>query len=92
MLSILSHQLKIFIEQRPDFNQNRTENKYDSQQDNKTLDEWENKFKLLVNTSPDLIFILDSSGKFILTNDAVKSYLDYQPDELKGKYFWILSM
>lgn len=87
VLSILSHQLKIFIEQRPDFNQNRTENKYDSQQDNKTLDEWENKFKLLVNTSPDLIFILDSSGKFILTNDAVKSYLDYQPDELKGKYF-----
>jgi PAS domain S-box-containing protein len=87
VLSILSHQLKPFVEQRPDHHQILAEKRYDFQQDRKIFDEWEDKFNLLVNTSPDLIFLLDNSGKFILINDAVKKYLDYLPEELKGKYF-----
>ena len=87
VLSILSHQLKTAFEQRPDQNLNQIEKRFDSQQSKKIFDEWEDKFNLLVNTSPDLIFILDSSGKFILVNDFVKNYLDYQPDEIKGKHF-----
>ena len=87
VLSILSHQLKTAFEQRPDQNLNQIEKKFDSQQSKKIFDEWEDKFNLLVNTSPDLIFILDSSGKFILVNDFVKNYFDYQPDEIKGKHF-----
>lgn len=87
VLSILSHQLKTFIEQRPEQNINLTERKFDNHQNKKIFDEWEDKFNLLVNTSPDLIFILDNSGKFILINDTVKSYLDYLPDEMKGKHF-----
>ena len=87
VLSILSHQLKTFIEQRPEQNLNLSERGFDNYQNKKVFDEWEDKFNLLVNTSSDLIFILDSSGKFILINDAVKSYLDYLPDEIKGKHF-----
>jgi len=87
VLSILSHQLKTAFEQRPDQNLNLIEKRFDSQQSKKIFDEWEDKFNLLVNTSLDLIFILDSSGKFILVNDVAKNYLDYQPDEIKGKHF-----
>ncbi|MBK9097623.1 MAG: PAS domain S-box protein [bacterium] len=87
VLSILSHQLKTYFEQRPDQNIKLSEKRFDNQQNKKIFDEWEDKFNLLVNISPDLIFILDNSGKFILVNDAVQNHLDYSPDELKGKHF-----
>jgi len=87
VLSILSHQVKEWFERQ---NENklllpgqdfvRTERK-------KVIDEWENKFNLLVKTSPDLIFILDYSGKIILINEAAKNYLEFSSEEMKGKYF-----
>ncbi len=87
VLSILSHQLKTSIEQRFDQSLRAPDRKFESEKNKKIFDEWEDKFNLLIDTSSDLIFILDSSGKFLLINDAAKNYLDYQPDELKGKYF-----
>jgi PAS domain S-box-containing protein len=87
VLSILSHQLKTFFEQRPDQNLKLSEKRFDNQQSKKIFDEWEDKFNLLVNISPDLIFVLDNSGKFILVNDTVQNHLDYSLDEMKGKHF-----
>ena len=87
VLSILSHQVKEWFEQL-------NENKLLSPSQNfvpterkRIIDEWENKFNLLVKTSPDLIFILDHSGKIILINEAAKNYLEYSPEEMKGKHF-----
>jgi len=86
ILSILSHQVKVWIE--------RTENKiipqekeFVSADGRRILDEWENRFNLLIKTSTDLIFMLDEAGKIIIINEASKNYLEYSPDEMKGKYF-----
>jgi len=87
VLSILSHQVKEWFEL---LNEKKlaSSDQYAVQTERKRIvDEWENKFNLLVKTSPDLIFILDYSGKIILINEAAKNNLEYSPDEMKGKYF-----
>lgn len=87
ILSILSHQVKAWIEQRSEKKIIPPEEEFVSAEGKRILDEWEDKFNLLIKTSPDLIFILDEAGKIILINEAAKSYLEYSPDEMKGKYF-----
>ncbi len=87
VLSILSHQVKEWFEK---LNENKllSHGQHFIPTDRKRIiDEWENKFNLLVKTSPDLIFVLDHSGKIILINEAAKNYLEYSPEEMKGKHF-----
>jgi len=86
-ISVLSHQLKEWFE-------NPAEEKIsllgkDSTQypGSKIFDEWEDKFELLVETSPDLIFILDSDGKIVLINETIKTSLEYLPSEIKAHTF-----
>lgn len=87
VLSILSHQVKEWFGQRTEKSLLSSEQGISSKDRRKVIDEWENKFKLLVKTSPDLIFILDYSGKIVLINESAKSYLEYSPEEMKGKHF-----
>jgi PAS domain S-box-containing protein len=87
VLSILSHQVKQWFEQKVEKSLSPTDLSVSSKERKKIFDEWEDKFSLLVKTSPDLIFILDYSGKIILINEAVKNFLEYSPDEMKNKYF-----
>ncbi len=87
VISILSHQVKEWFEQQTEKNLISTDQYFVPTERKKIIDEWENKFNLLVKISPDLIFILDYSGKIISINDAAKNYLEYSPDEMKGKYF-----
>jgi len=87
VLSILSQQVKALIEQRSEKKEVRSEEELALVEGKKTLDGWEDKFNLLIKISPDLIFILDEAGKIVLINEAAKSYLEYSPDEMKGKYF-----
>ena len=87
VISILSHQVKEWFEQQTEKNLLSTDQYFVPTERKKIIDEWENKFNLLVKISPDLIFILDYSGKIISINDAAKNYLEYSPDEMKGKYF-----
>ena len=87
ILSILSHQVKVWIEQRSEKKIIPPEEEFVSAKGKRILDEWEDKFRLLLKISPDLIFILDEAGKIKLINEAAKSFLEYSPDEMKGKYF-----
>ena len=86
VLSILSHQVKEWFEHQTEKNLISPDQYFVPTERKKIIDEWENKFNLLVKISPDLIFILDYSGKIILINEAAKNYLEYSPDEMKGKY------
>ena len=77
VLSILSHQVKEWFEQQNENKLLSPDQDFVPTKRKKIIDEWENKFNLLVKTSPDLIFILDYSGKIILINEAAKNYLEF---------------
>lgn len=87
ILSILSHQVKAWIEQLSEKEILPAEDEIVSAKGKRIIDEWENRFNLLIKTSPDLIFILDEAGKIVIINEAAKNYLEYSPDEMKGNYF-----
>ena len=87
ILSILSHQVKTWIELQTEKEIILGEDGIVSVKGKRIIDEWENRFNLLIKTSSDLIFILDEAGKIVLINEAAKNYLEYSPDEMKGKYF-----
>jgi PAS domain S-box-containing protein len=85
IFSILSQQVKGWFEQKNErlsstFSESTIEEK-------KIYDEWEEKFNILVKTSPDLIILLDDSGKINLINRTGKDILEYSSEELKGKHF-----
>ena len=87
VLSVLSHQIKEWFDQQNEKKLISSDQYFVPAGRKKIIDEWENKFNLLVKTTPDLIFILDYSGKIILINEAAKNNLEYSPEEMKGKYF-----
>ena len=85
ILSILSQQVKEWFEYK---SESLTSSLSDGTiEKNKIFDEWEEKFNILINTSPDLIFILDNAGKITLINNTGKDILEYSPEELKRKHF-----
>ncbi len=47
----------------------------------------EMKYRLLVENSPDIIYILDPEGHFCLVEGAVESLLGFTAEELIGKHF-----
>ncbi len=47
-------------------------------------EEWH---RLLVNTSPDVIYTLDAEGRFTFLNERVSQVLGYAPDELVGQRY-----
>jgi len=51
------------------------------------LRESERLHKYLVNTSPDIIYILDPEGNFTFINDRIESLLGYASKELIGTHF-----
>ncbi|KWT95137.1 PAS domain-containing sensor histidine kinase [Candidatus Magnetominusculus xianensis] len=46
----------------------------------------EEKYKILIETIPDVVYMVDKDGIFIFINNAVRS-LGYEPDELIGQHF-----
>jgi len=83
VLSILSHQVKDWLKKRVDINAGESYQQISSSKT--TASSWKKKFDTLLNTSPDLIFVLDHSGKIININEASKSYLDFSPTEMKDR-------
>jgi diguanylate cyclase (GGDEF)-like protein/PAS domain S-box-containing protein len=54
------------------------------------LRESERLHRYLVNTSPDIIYILDQDGHFTFINERVETLLGYDQNELVGKHYSIL--
>jgi diguanylate cyclase (GGDEF)-like protein/PAS domain S-box-containing protein len=51
------------------------------------IKESEELHKFIVNSSPDLVYLLDRNGCFEFLNDRVESALGYRKDELIGKHY-----
>ncbi len=54
------------------------------------LEQSEQWHRLLVNTSPDIIYTLDARGAFTYVNDSITRTLGYTPGELMGKDYLVL--
>ncbi len=54
------------------------------------LEQSEQWHRLLVNTSPDVIYTLDADGRFTYLNDSVSLTLGYMPGELVGRDYTTL--
>ena len=51
------------------------------------LKQSESKYRNLVETSQDLIWTVDNSGRFTFVNSAVRQIYGYEPEEMIGRYF-----
>lgn len=51
------------------------------------LEKSEALHRYIVNSSPDIVFMLDQDGRICFINNKVKSLLGYVPGELIGKHF-----
>ncbi|WP_413231695.1 putative bifunctional diguanylate cyclase/phosphodiesterase [Marinobacter sp.] len=51
------------------------------------LEKSEALHRYIVNSSPDIVFMLDQDGRFCFINNKVQSLLGYVPSELVGKHF-----
>ncbi|MGY1488217.1 EAL domain-containing protein [Methylobacillus pratensis] len=51
------------------------------------LEESENLYRYLVNSSPDIIYTLDDSGRFTFINHRVETLLGYRRESLIGKHY-----
>lgn len=51
------------------------------------LRESEMLYRFIVNSSPDLVYMLDRNGCFMFLNDRIESLLGYEKDELLGKHY-----
>jgi len=43
--------------------------------------------RYIVNSSPDIVFMLDGEGRFCFVNNKIETMLGYHPEELRGKHF-----
>jgi len=53
----------------------------------RALQESEERYKLIVENSTDIIFTLDTTGRFIYISPSIKNVLGYQPNDLIGVPF-----
>ena len=56
----------------------------------KQLSESERLHRYIVNTSPDIIYILDQEGVFTFINERIESLLGFSKEEIVGKHYSFL--
>jgi len=56
----------------------------------KQLSESERLHRYIVNTSPDIIYILDDEGNFTFINERIESLLGFSKEEIVGKHYSFL--
>ncbi len=54
------------------------------------IEQSERLHRFLVEQSPDIIYTLDSSGRFIFINGRVESLLGYEREELLGQHYTVI--
>lgn len=47
----------------------------------------EEKFRIMIQTSPDLIWLIDPQGYLAEVNSASRDLIGYEPEELRGRHF-----
>ncbi len=73
-----------------------TEKSFDNKAGNKSHDAIEKlvasrtKYLNLIRNSPDIIYVLDSKGNFLLVEGALEKILGYTREELVGKHFSLI--
>lgn len=55
-----------------------------------SLRESEERYRTLIETTPDLIFMVDEEGRFSYVNPTLEKALGYDLEELKGKPFTLI--
>lgn len=86
ILTILRHQVKEWFEQSSEILEIRTNAGISSGEDYRIINNWQDSFNQLIETSPDLIIVVDHSGKIILVNKTGSELLEYSQSELRGKH------
>jgi diguanylate cyclase (GGDEF)-like protein len=51
------------------------------------LEASEQRYRFIVNNSPDIIFMLDQHGRFAFVNERITTLLGYQIDEVMGRHY-----
>ncbi len=51
------------------------------------LEASEQRYRFIVNNSPDIIFMLDGQGRFAFVNERISTLLGYQIDEVMGRHY-----
>ncbi|MCP3868044.1 MAG: EAL domain-containing protein [Gammaproteobacteria bacterium] len=51
------------------------------------LEASEQRYRFIVNNSPDIIYMLDGEGCFAFVNDRVFELLGYKPDEIMSRHY-----
>ncbi len=54
------------------------------------LQESEKLHRYIVNNSPDIVYVLDSKGRFTFVNDRTEALLGYKREDLLGQHFSML--
>ncbi|MEM1437073.1 MAG: EAL domain-containing protein [Pseudomonadota bacterium] len=54
------------------------------------LKDSEELHRFIVNSSPDLVYMLDRNGCFTFLNDRIETLLGYRKDELLGKHYSVI--
>ncbi|MFI5236494.1 MAG: ATP-binding protein [Ignavibacteriales bacterium] len=86
ILAILSRQVKDWMANYDDVQDSAHTKGNSSEKDNRIFENWQKSFNLLIEASPDLIFVVDSSGKIILVNKTGSEILEYSASELRGRH------
>lgn len=47
-------------------------------------------YRYMVNSSPDIVYMLDNQGRFTFLNDKVESLLGYGKEQLVGKHYSVI--
>jgi PAS domain S-box-containing protein len=50
----------------------------------------EERYRFLVEQSPDIVFATDAEGRFTFLSEAIGRMTDYRPDELIGQHFSVI--
>ncbi len=59
----------------------------DRKEAEEALKESEEKYRTLVEQTPDVIYSMDGSGNIISVNEAIKSMFGFEPEEVVGRNF-----
>ncbi len=54
---------------------------------NRQLASSEQRYRFIVNNSPDIIYMLDGEGRFTFVNERISSLLGYRESELTGNHY-----